>query len=164
MLPYFSGERTPIHDPQARGVIAGLTLAHSRDHLYRAVLESVAYGIRHNVETFESIGADVGRVVAVGGGTQTATWLQIVSDVAGIRQEVPKQTIGASYGDSFLAGLAAGVLGYTDLDAWIEPGQIIEPDLAHKPLYDSAYSDYKLLYERTRDIAHRLAEAQDSSQ
>ena len=62
LLPYFSGERTPINDTQARGVFAGLTLAHHRAHLFRAVLESVAFGIRHNIETFRSIGADVRRV------------------------------------------------------------------------------------------------------
>jgi xylulokinase len=105
----FSGERTPINDPQARGVIAGLTLAHTRGHLFRAVLESVAYGICHNIETFRNIGAQVRQVVAVGGGTKSRTWLQIVSDVAGIPQMVPAQTIGASYGDAFLAGVAANL-------------------------------------------------------
>ncbi len=84
VLPYFSGERTPINDPKARGVIAGLTLSHHRSHLYRAILEGVAYGIRHNLDTFRSIGAKVKRIVAVGGGTKSSTWLQIVSDVADV--------------------------------------------------------------------------------
>ena len=169
VLPYFSGERTPINDPQARGVIMGLTLAHTRQHLYRAVLESVAYGIRHNIETFRSIpqegvrtpeaayGAGVKRVVAVGGGTKSATWLQIVSDVAGISQTVPALTIGASYGDAFLAGLAAGILRREDLNAWVKPGATIVPNLQRKALYDRYYADYLLLYERTRDIMHRLS-------
>jgi len=100
-LPYFSGERTPINDPQARGVIAGLSLAHTREQLFRAILEGVACGVRHNVETLAQIGAEVKRVVAVGGGAQTDIWLQIVSDVAGLRQEVPAVTVGACYGDAF---------------------------------------------------------------
>ena len=62
MLPYFSGERTPINDADARGVIAGLSLSHTREHLFRAALEGVAYGIRHNSEVFRRIGAPVGRV------------------------------------------------------------------------------------------------------
>ena len=159
MLPYFSGERTPINDTQARGVIAGLTLAHTRDHLYRALLESVAYGIRHNVETFNAIGAGVQRVVAVGGGTQSDTWLQIVSDVAGIPQLVPALTIGASYGDAFLAGLAAGILRRQDLETWVKPGRTVEPNPAHRPLYDAYYADYLSLYETTKDVVHRLGSA-----
>jgi len=158
LLPYFSGERTPINDTQARGVFAGLTLAHRREHLYRAVLESVAFGIRHNIETFQSISADVKRVVAVGGGTKSTAWLQIVSDVAGIAQEVPQLTIGASYGDSFLAGMASGQLRSGDLACWVKPGSVIQPDPGRKAIYDSLYSDYRLLYENTRDIVHRLGE------
>jgi xylulokinase len=158
LLPYFSGERTPINDTQARGVFAGLTLAHRRAHLYRAVLESVAYGIRHNIETFQSIGADVHRVVAVGGGTKSRAWLQIVSDVAGVAQEVPQLTIGASYGDAFLAGVASGLLQRGDLAHWVRPGSVVQPDPSHKTIYDSLYGDYRLLYERTSDIVHRLGE------
>ncbi len=158
LLPYFSGERTPINDTQARGVFAGLTLAHRREHLYRAVLESVAFGIRHNIETFQFIGADVKRVVAVGGGTKSTTWLQIVSDVAGIAQEVPQLTIGASYGDAFLAGVASGQLRREDLARWVQPGSEVQPEPARKAVYDSLYSDYRLLYERTKDIVHRLGE------
>jgi xylulokinase len=157
LLPYFSGERTPINDPQARGVFVGLTLAHRRAHLFHAVLESVAFGIRHNLETFRSIGAEVRRVVAVGGGTRSRTWLQIVSDAAGVVQEVPQLTIGASYGDAFLAGVAAGLLQRGDLERWVRPGSEIHPNPAHKETYDSLYKDYLLLYERTRDIVHRLS-------
>lgn len=157
MLPYFSGERTPINDPHARGVIAGLTLAHKRKHLYRAVLESVAYGIRHNIDAFRAIGAAVKRVVAVGGGTQSTAWLQIVSDVAGISQTVPALTIGASYGDAFLAGLAAGILQPGDLATWVKPGLEIAPDAASQQRYEPLYADYLKLYEGTREIVHRLA-------
>jgi len=157
VLPYFSGERTPINDPLARGVIMGLTLAHTRKDLYRAVLESVAYGIRHNIETFNAIGAGVRRVVAVGGGTKSTTWLQIVSDVAGIAQIVPALTIGASYGDAFLAGLAAGILTRGDLKVWVKPGTTVVPNSKRKALYDRYYADYLLLYERTKDIMHRLS-------
>ncbi len=158
LLPYFSGERTPINDTQARGVFAGLTLAHRRAHLYRAVLESVAFGIRHNIETFQSVGADVRRVVAVGGGTKSRSWLQIVSDVTGVVQEIPQLTIGACYGDAFLAGVAAGLLQQDDLARWVQPGSEVQPDPARKAIYDSLYADYRLLYERTSDIVHRLGD------
>ena len=103
-LPYFSGERTPINDPLARGVFAGLTLSHTRGHLYRAVLEGTGFGVRDNLEAMAEMGAPPTRLVAVGGGAQNALWLQIVSDITGAVQIVPERTIGASYGNAFLAG------------------------------------------------------------
>lgn len=158
VLPYFSGERTPINDPKARGVIAGLTLAHSRAHLFRAVLEGVGYGIRHNIEAFNQVGAAVKRIIAVGGGTKSTTWLQIVSDISGIPQIVPEVTIGASYGDAFLAGLAAGVLQRDDLKHWVKSKGIIQPDSERRLIYDELYGDYLRLYQQTCDIVHRLGE------
>ncbi|GMA15332.1 sugar kinase (plasmid) [Deinococcus metallilatus] len=156
VLPYFSGERTPINDPQAKGVLAGLTLAHTRGDLFRATLEGVACGIRHNLETFAALGTPIRRAVAVGGGTQGNLWPQIVSDVAGTPQVLPRVTIGASYGDAFLAGLVAGQVRREDLDAWVGQTETIEPDPDVKPTYDHLYALYRELYENTKDVVHRL--------
>ena len=156
LLPYFSGERTPINDPKARGVIAGLSLSHTRDHLFRATLEGVAYGIRHNLETFKGIGAKVKRLVAVGGGTQGNTWVQIVSDVTGAIQELPKVSVGASYGNAFLAGCAAGKLSHDNLADWVKADKQIEPEVNTKALYDERYPLFLELYERTREVVHEL--------
>jgi xylulokinase len=155
-LPYFSGERTPINDPRARGVIAGLSLAHTRDQLFRAVLEGVAFGVRHNLETLQAIGAKVERIVAVGGGAQTDTWLQIVSDVCERPQQVPAVTVGASYGDAFLAGCAAGLVQREDIARWVKPGRTIRPDPATAAIYRDTYADYLALYRQTREVVHRL--------
>ncbi|MEJ8822175.1 FGGY-family carbohydrate kinase [Variovorax humicola] len=162
-LPYFSGERTPLNDPQARGVIAGLSLAHTRDQLFRAILEGVACGVRHNIDTLAHLGAQTRRVVAVGGGAQTDTWLQIVSDVSGLRQEVPTITLGACYGDAFLAGCAAGILRREQITDWVKPGRIIEPATALRPTYDTLYRDYLDLYQDSRRVVHRLASRQGSA-
>lgn len=93
LLPYFSGKRTHINDKQARGLFAGLTLAHRREHLYRAVLESVAYGIRHNIETFQSISADVKRVVD----HRRELWRRVIGR-CGVRSAPTKQpcSLGAT--------------------------------------------------------------------
>ncbi len=107
VLPYFAGERTPLYDPQARGVICGLTLDHTRGHLYRALLEATAYGVRHILEVMREAGGGGKRLVAIGGGTKGGLWTQIVSDVTGKTQELPYETIGASYGDAWLAARAA---------------------------------------------------------
>jgi xylulokinase len=159
-LPYFSGERTPLNDPLARGVLAGLSLAHTRDHVFRAILEGVACGVRHNLETLADIGAQANRIVAVGGGAQTDTWLQIVSDVAGVRQEVPAVTLGACYGDAFLAGCAAGLIERERIADWVRPGRVIEPNAALRPTYDALYADYLALYRDSQRVVHRLAARQ----
>ena len=158
MLPYFAGERTPIMDPDARGVIAGLTLRHTRGDLYRAVLEATAFAVRHNVETMREAGADIRRVVAVGGGTQGRLWLQIVSDVTGLAQQVPRTTIGASYGAAFLA--AQAVTDGKDVPLirdWNPIVDTIEPQVSVTDVYDELFARYLELYAGTVDTVHALA-------
>ena len=158
-LPYFAGERTPINDPDARGVYAGLTLSHTRAHLYRASLEGTAYGVRHNLETMAAMGAPPRRLVAVGGGAKNRLWLQIVSDASGLPQVVPERTIGASYGDAFLAGLGTGLV--SGLDAlsreWVQIAVTLEPRHAERRVYDDYYRVYRHLYEAAKDDLHALA-------
>jgi xylulokinase len=156
VLPYFSGERTPINDTQASGVIAGLNLSHTRAQMFRAVLEGVGFGVRHNLETFGDIGADVRRIVAVGGGAQTRTWLQIVSDICGVTQVLPQVTVGAAYGDAFLAGCAAGLLQPQDLQDWVRVESEITPQPQNRAIYDALYAQYLRLYRESRDVVHRL--------
>ena len=153
MLPYFAGERTPVMDPDARGVVAGLTLSHTRGDLYRAALEATALGVRHNLEFLP----DVRRVVAVGGGTRGGLWTRIVSDVTGRAQEVPRVTIGAAFGAAYLAGLTRGP---ADIAAWNPIAETVEPDPSTKDGYDELYALYRDLYPATRAIAHSLANRQ----
>ena len=158
-LPYLSGERTPINDVNAKGVIFGLTLTHGRSHIYRSCLEGIAYGLRHNIEVMGEVDALPQRLVAIGGGVKDPLWLQTCSDVTGLRQDVPKQTIGAAYGDAYLAGYAADI--FTDLkplcEDWVEIGHVIEPDNAATVVYDGLYPIYRNLYQDTRQHMHHLA-------
>ncbi|KAE8766125.1 FGGY-family carbohydrate kinase [Georgenia thermotolerans] len=156
-LPYFAGERTPIFDPDARGVIAGLTLTHTRGDLYRAVLEATAFGVRHNVDALRAAGARIDRVVAVGGGTQGDLWTQVVSDVTGLEQVIPTRTIGASYGAAFLA---ARLLTDASMAQWNPPAATRTPDPATTAVYDRLYDLYLDLYPATRDVVHALARTQ----
>ena len=160
LLPYFAGERTPLLDPDARGIVAGLTLDHTRGDLLRAALEATAFGVRHNVETLRAAGGDVRRIVAAGGGTRGALWPQIVSDVTGLSQIIPRETVGASYGAAFLA---AGLVGEPDIASWNPPSIIVEPNPDHADLYERRYRLYRTLYESTKDIAHALATEQAST-
>ncbi|MEU6577571.1 FGGY-family carbohydrate kinase [Streptomyces sp. NPDC046805] len=158
MLPYFAGERTPVMDPDARGVIAGLTLSHTRGDLYRAALEATGFGVRHNIAAIEEAGGDVRRIVAVGGGAQGSLWTQIVSDITQRPQEIPSQTIGASYGGAFLA---AQTVGEFSIEAWNPIEEIREPRPHLAKKYDELYAAYLDLYPSTRTIAHTLAAQQE---
>jgi len=155
MLPYFSGERTPIQDPLAKGAFFGLNLTHTRGDMYRALIEGIAYGAGHVIETYAQAGQRPRRVLAVGGGTKNALWLQAASDVSGLDQIVCEKTAGASYGNAFLAAVAIGRA---------EPGDIADwnPKAAHvsavsHPVYDHQYRLFRRLYEQTKDIAAELS-------
>jgi xylulokinase len=158
VLPYFAGERTPIFDPRARGVICGLTLSHGRGHLYRALLEATGYGLRHIFEAMRDAGGGGKRLVAVGGGTQGGLWTQIVSSVTGRDQVIPSETIGASYGDALLAAIAVG-LAAPDAE-WNPPAAIVRPDPAAQEVYNRLYPIFRDLYPATLEAAHALADMQ----
>ncbi|HEU0164271.1 MAG TPA: FGGY-family carbohydrate kinase [Thermomicrobiales bacterium] len=158
-LPYFAGERTPLNDPDARGVFAGLTLRHTRGHLYRAVLEAIGYGLRTNLEVMAEMNAAPKRLVAVGGGTQSDVWTQIVSDVTGMAQILPEKTVGASYGDALLAGLATGIVDRaTGIDTWVRTKRVVAPNAANTAIHDRGYDIYRNLYLHARDDLHALAQ------
>ncbi|HVX47044.1 MAG TPA: FGGY-family carbohydrate kinase [Mycobacteriales bacterium] len=158
MLPYFAGERTPLFDADARGVIVGLTTRHDRGHLYRAALEATAFGVRHNLEAMREAGGEDRRLVGVGGGTKGGLWTQIVSDVLGEEQQLPRETIGACYGDAMLAAEAVGAASRTS--SWNPIETVVRPDSAAHELYDQRYRMYRDLYPATATIAHQLAELQ----
>ncbi len=158
VLPYFAGERTPLNDPWARGMIAGLTLAHTRADLYRALLEGVGYGIRHNIDTMREAGVPPRRILAVGGGTQNPLWLQIVSDIAGVEQYVPGTQHGACYGDAFLAGMGIGLFRDTSQVAdWVRYRWVVRPEASARRQYEGYYRAFRQLYEDSATAVHRLA-------
>jgi xylulokinase len=157
MLPYLAGERTPIFDPHARGVVVGLTLSHTRGDLYRAALEAVAFGVRHNLDAIAAAGAAVRRAVAVGGGTTGRLWTQIVSDVTGLEQELRDTSVGGSYGSAFLAARAVGSFSIAD---WNPLTAIVRPNPDERDRYDERYELYCRLYPATAEFAHALAKEQ----
>ena len=155
-LPYFSGERTPIHDPLAKGAFFGLDLTHTRADLYRAVLEGIAMGTAHVFDTYAEVGAAPDRVLAVGGGTKNAVWMQATSDLTGARQLVCEKTIGASYGDAFLAAVAVGAAMPEEIGRWNPVARTVTPEPV--AAYARTYPLWKLLYAQTSDIAHALGQ------
>ena len=155
VLPYFSGERTPIHDPLAKGTIFGMNLTHTRGDLYRATLEGIACATRAITDTYRAAGQAPARVRAVGGGTKNLPWLQATSDLTGLDQTLCRVTTGAAYGDAFLAAQAVGGVGAGDIDLW-NPAESTVQARQHAA-YDRLYPLFQRLYRQTKDIAAELS-------
>lgn len=154
VLPYFSGERTPIHDPKAKGAFFGLNLTHGRGDVYRAILEGIAMGTAHVIETYRELGQAPKRVLAVGGGTKNRVWLQATSDIGGVSQIVSEKSVGACYGDAFIAAMAVGAAEPGDIKTWNPVARTIDPET--HAVYARQYKLFKALYRHTRDIAAGL--------
>ena len=158
MLPYFSGERTPLHDPDARGTFFGLNLTHTRGDMYRALIEGIAMGTAHVIEVCREVGAAPMRVLAVGGGTKNQLWLQATSDFGAVPQVISKISTGASYGNAFLAACAIGQAKAEDILRWNPPETEVQPQTT--AAQSRQYPLFKALYLQTRDIAKALGQTE----
>ena len=157
-LPYLAGERTPINDPDARGLIIGLTLKHGRAHIYRSALEGVCYGIAQHVDILKENGIGPLNLLAVGGGTKNEAWMQMLADIVGEPLHIMEVTIGASYGDALMAGICCGVFsGFPELKRIVKPARTVEPRPGMRELYAPFRKTYDEAYAANRELMHRLA-------
>ena len=157
VLPYFIGEKTPIMDPQARGVIFGLGLNHSKVHIYRAILEAVAFGFRHHLDVMRESGCLPTKVVATDGGSRSSLWRQISSDVLGLPVHSISNHIGSTLGAAFAAGIAVGIYSsWEDIKLFVEIIDTMEPDPVAQVRYTEKYHIYRALYDKLRDEFPRL--------
>jgi len=159
-LPYFKGERSPIWDPRARGTIVGLSLYHTRQHVFKALLESAAYSLRHNIEIGKKVGIPLkNETDVVGGVSKSDLWTQIIADVTGRDLVVPSGGVGAPLGDALLAGVATGVVdSYDEIENWITRDRVISPDAKNTEVYDKYYELYLQLYKDNSSLMHRLSD------
>lgn len=158
LLPYFLGEKTPIHDPDARGTIVGLGLHHGLGHVWRAALEAVVYGFRHHVDVFAEAGMPVRRVVASDGGSSSAVWMKIAADILRRPVQLVAGHPGSSLGAAFVAGMGVGVIDdWSAIDRFVAPGAVIAPDPATRAAYDEGYALYRATYERLKPLYPRFA-------
>lgn len=149
VLPYFLGEKTPIHDPGARGLFSGLSLAHGLGHLWRALLEAYAYAIAHHLEVLNDIGHRTDNYVVSDGGATSRIWMQIVADVVQrpLRRLIghPGSCLGAAWTAAMGSGLAQDWAG---VGRFVSRGDLIEPDRRHADIYARGYAEFRDLYER----------------
>lgn len=149
VLPYFMGERSPVWDSDAKGTIVGLSLAHTKAHLYRAFLEAVAYSLR---DAMNATGENLGKSILIAGGvTKSKLWRQIFADVTGYPVVCPKQDVEANMGDVMLAGIGTGLLTYEDVKGWQVLDDPIQPDPEQHAQYDRYFAAYKSIYAHLKD-------------
>ena len=155
-LPYFSGERTPIHDTHAKGTFFGLDLTHNRSDMYRSIFEGIAYGTNHVFDTFKELNYIPKKLYSVGGGTKNKIWSQTTSDIIGLNQILRKTTLGASYGDAFLAAYACGDLKKDDINNWNGIDYEIEAKNDNNNIYSKGYKNFRKLYENTKNLMKEM--------
>ena len=164
-LPYFLGEKSPLHDPDLRGAFLGLHLGHTRGDMYRAILEGIAYGFRHHAEIFTERNVTLRPTARVSnGGSKSLVWKQILADALGVALEPVLDHPGAALGAALAA--AVGAAGAPTPQAWAAaatvPGMVtigapIEPDPAHAARYTEAYRIYRDAGAALTPISHQLA-------
>ncbi len=148
-LPYLTGERTPHPDPLARGAFVGLTVRHCKDHMTRAVLEGVAFGLRDSFELIKGAGLpSIEQVRISGGGAKSSLWRQILADTFNAELVTVNTTEGAAYGAALLAGVGAGVWPDVDsaCDACVKVTGSTTVQQDFVPVYEKAYQTYTQLY------------------
>ncbi|MGH3581508.1 MAG: FGGY-family carbohydrate kinase [Mycobacterium sp.] len=159
-LPYFLGEKSPLHDPDLRGTFAGLHLGHTRADLYRSVLEAIAFGFRHHVDVFTDIGIPLNRVMITNGGSKSTLWKQIHADVLGLQMLPVRGHPGASLGAAVIAAIGIGALDdWSDAARFIALDEPYVPDPTRAAAYDDAYATWRELGTAMTPISHRLARA-----
>jgi xylulokinase len=147
VLPYFLGEKTPVHDPFARGVFSGLTLSHTIGHLWRAMLEGYAYALAHHVEVLHDMGYTTTGYFASDGGSNSRIWMQIVADI--LREPVqllcghPGSCLGAAWTAVIGAGLASD---WESISKFVRKGTLVEPNHANLEWYADGYRVFRSLY------------------
>jgi xylulokinase len=159
-LPYLAGERSPIWDPEARGVLAGLTLAHGRGHIARAIVEASALAIRHVSVPMLAAGVRVREMRVCGGPAKSGFWNGVKADVTGFTVAVPAVLETAVLGSAILAAtgigahrdLPAAIAAMTRIEARIEPRHDLEA------VYDRLFEAYLGLYPATAPVLRPLGE------
>jgi len=156
-LPYFMGERTPIWDPYARGTIIGLTLYHTRAHLFRSFLEGVAFSLKDNIQAALRIGVNLDdEMTLIGGGAKSLLWRQIFADITGFKIKYLSQSVGAPLGDALLAGVGNKLFDYDEIKKWSHVETISKPDPKTKKIYEDLFNLYREIYSSNKKIYPNL--------
>lgn len=157
-LPYLMGERSPVWDAAASGAFVGLSLYHSRAHMYRAVLEGVSFALKHNMDAGAKGALFLDeRLVVVGGASHSDLWMQIIADVTGYAVYTIEENVEAALGAAMLAAFGAGLIGQAEVErGWVTLLARASPQVQHRQRYADRFDTYRALYPALKPIMHRL--------
>ncbi|MGQ9500774.1 MAG: FGGY-family carbohydrate kinase [Anaerolineae bacterium] len=163
ILPFLMGERTPIWDPYARGVIFGLSLNHTKGHIVRAMMEAVAYALYDSYQLIKKSGLKINYPIVLNeGGAVSKLWRQIICDVFNAPIVLMKRRTGAPFGDAILAGVATGVFkDYSAAKEWAEYIEPMEPNAENHARYMECFALYKQIYHHVKEDFRSLARLRD---
>ncbi len=163
VLPFLMGERTPIWDVHARGVIFGLSMNHTRGHVIRAMMESVAYALYDSFRLIRQTGRRINAPIVLNeGGAKSPLWRRIITDVFDVPTVLVKRRTGAPYGDAILAGVASGLFkNFSVAKQWTEYIESMVPDPERHQMYMEYFDLYKRLYDHIRGDYRTLAVLRD---
>ncbi len=155
VLPHFAGAATPYMDPQAKGAMVNLTLAHTTPDLYRAVLEGIVYEVRVNLERLQQSGIQVQSLRASGGCARSKSWLQIKADVLNIPIERLSNDEAGTVGGIMLTALSQGLFNTMDeaVQAMVRVTHTVEPRPEMVRVYAEHFEQYRGLYQALRPFA-----------
>lgn len=157
-LPYFLGEKTPLHDPDLRGVMVGMNLTTTRGDIHRSFLEAIAYGFRSHVEIFAQDGLALTRTTVTNGGSKSRLWREILSDVLNRDLVSITDHPGAAFGAAVIAGIGTGAIeDWSYVAGALDEGDVIGPDDANVALYEDRYQEFLRLSDVTTSISHDIA-------
>lgn len=157
VLPYFMGERSPVWNSDAKGTIFGLSLTHTKGHIYRAFMEAVAYSLRQSIEAMGE--EDLGEAIIIAGGaTRSKVWRQIFADVLNYPILYPTHDAEANFGDIILAGIGTGELTYDDVKNWQVFDEKVMPNPDAVDRYNGYYKLYRSLYNNLKDDMKQLSD------
>ena len=153
-LPYMAGERSPIWNPDAKGVFYGLSFDKTRAHMTRAVLEGVAYSLEHNLRVARETGVRVDCLNAMGGSANSVLWTQIKADVTGCTIQVPASDTATTLGAVILAGIGCGVYSSYQqaVESTIHITRTQRPNPDNAAVYQAAMDKYLSLGQALKDI------------
>ncbi len=157
MLPYIFGERSPLQDPLATGMLFGLKGTHTRKHINRAALEAVAYSTYQHLLLFAEMGVPPKAIITAGGGTKNRTWMQIICDMAGLPITIPEPFQCSAYGDAMLAAVGCGALAdFEALYQALPAGTVLTPNMENHAYYKAHYPIFRDLYLDNCERMHIL--------
>lgn len=157
-LPYFLGEKSPLHDPNLRGAIAGLHLGTTRADIHRSFLEAIAYGFRQHIEIFNQRGLKIKNIKVTNGGSKSKLWKQILADVLDQPLSPVVDHPGASLGAALIAGIGVGIFkDFAIANEILKSDESVLPNKSNKDIYDQRFSDYLSMASKMTEISHSLS-------